>query len=72
MIRKGTHQDFPHVIIIFLLCVKWGNSNTGWHINVHHVKLCTHMKCEVKHNWHMGKGHLWLNGWAFMGLALMA
>ena len=24
-------------------CVEWGNTNTGWHINAHHVKkLCTH------------------------------
>ena len=21
------------------------------------------MKCEVKHNWDNGMGHLWLNGW---------
>ena len=25
-------------------------------------KLCTHMKCKVKHNWDMGMGHLLLNG----------
>ena len=25
-------------------------------------KICTHMKCEVKHNGDMGMGHLWFNG----------
>ena len=25
-------------------------------------KLCTHMMCEVKHNWDVGMGYLWLNG----------
>ena len=42
-------------------------ASIGWHINVHHVKLCTHMKCEVRHNWDMGMGRLWLiMGGAFM------
>ena len=27
-------------------------------------KITTHMKCEVRHNWDMGMGHLWLNGWS--------
>ena len=31
-------------------------------------KICTHMKCEVKHNGDMGMGHLWL----IMGGAFMA
>ena len=26
------------------------------------------MKCEVKHNWDMGMGHLWLNGWGIYDL----
>ena len=43
--------------------VEWGSTNTGWHIDVHHVKTLTHIKCEVRHNWDMGMGHLWLNGW---------
>ena len=39
--------------------------------------MCTHMKCEVKHNGDMGMGHLWLimggtfmayNGWDIYGL----
>ena len=30
------------------------STNTGWHIDVHYVKLCTHIKCEVKHNWDYG------------------
>ena len=65
------------------LCVEWGSTNTGRHIDIHHVKLCTHMKCEVRHNLDMGMGHLWLNGWdiydliggafiAKMGWAVMA
>ena len=48
--------------------VEWGSTNTGWYINAHHVKNCTHMKYEVKHNGDMGMGHLWLiMGEAFMG-----
>ena len=28
---------------IFGSCVEWGSTNTGWHINIHHMKnLCTH------------------------------
>ena len=27
-----------------------------------------HMKCEVRHNWDMGMGHLWLNGLGIYGL----
>ena len=23
---------------MFRSCVEWGSTNTGWHINVHHVK----------------------------------
>ena len=26
-------------------------------------KICTHMKCEVKHNGNIEMGPLWLNGW---------
>ena len=22
-----------------MLCVEWGSTNTGWHINVHHMEL---------------------------------
>ena len=45
---------------MFRSCVKWGSTNTGWHINAHHVKNCTHMTCEVQHNGDMGMGHLCL------------
>ena len=49
-----------HVLLV-KLCVEWGSTNTGWHIDIHHVKnFFTHMKCEVKHNGDMGMGHLWL------------
>ena len=24
-------------------CVEWRSTNTGWHIDVHHVKICPHM-----------------------------
>ena len=44
-----------------MLWIEWRSTNTGWHINVHHVKyFWTHMKCEVKHNGDMGMGCLWL------------
>ena len=26
------------------------------------------MKCEVRHNWNMGMGHLWVNGWGIYRL----
>jgi len=32
-----------------LLCVKWGSTNTGWHIDVHHVKTLPHT-CSLKLN----------------------
>ena len=59
---------------MFRSCVEWGSTNTRWHINVHHVKICT--QCEVKHNGDMGMGHLWLiwvgnlwlNGWGIYDL----
>ena len=41
-------------------CVKWGSTNTGWHIDVHHVRNLYTQMCEVKHNGDMGMGHLWL------------
>ena len=42
---------------MFKSCVEWGSTNTGWHINVHHMKtLYTHMKCEVKTQWGYGNG----------------
>ena len=52
-----------------VLCVKWGSTNSGWHINVYHVKaLHTHEVC-VKLNivgiWEWGIYHL-------MGRAFMA
>ena len=31
-------------------------------------KLCIHKVCELRHNWDMGMGHLWLNGWGIHGL----
>ena len=58
------------------MCVKWGSTNTSWHINVHHMKnLHTHevIKCEVKDKG-MGMGHLWLNEsgiYHFMGEAFI-
>ena len=56
------------------LSVEWGSTNTGWQINVHHVKkriFCIHLKCKVEHNgirhfWLKWVGHLWLNGWDIM------
>ena len=33
-------------------------------------KICTHMKCEVKHNRDMGMGHLWYNGWGIYDLSM--
>ena len=30
------------------MCVKWGSTNTHWHIDVRYVQIfCTHIKCEV-------------------------
>ena len=26
----------------YMSCVKWGSTNTGWHINAHHVKKIVH------------------------------
>ena len=46
-----------------MLYVEWGSTNTGRHIDAHYVKICTHMKYEVKHNGDMGMGHLWCIGW---------
>ena len=51
-----------------MLSVEWGSTNTGWHIDVHHVKNFAHTRCEVGHNWDMGMGHLWLNGWGIYDL----
>ena len=54
---------------MFRSCVSSGGStNTGWHIDVHHVKTFAHPRCEVGHNWDMEMGHLWLNGWGIYDL----
>ena len=48
------------------VCVKWESTNTGWHIDVHHVKtLCTYIKGDMRmgHSWVKWMGLLW----AFMG-----
>ena len=44
------------------LCVEWGGTNTGWHINVHHVKLCTRMLNII---WDMEMALMALMGGAF-------
>ena len=49
------------------LCVKWGSTNTSWHINVHHEKNFI-LSVKFKHNGDCGMGHLWL----IMGGAFMA
>jgi len=51
---------------MFRSCVEWESTNTSWHIDVQHVKLCTYMICKVRHNWDMGMGHLSFNGQAFI------
>ena len=46
--RKWTHLYSSFCLFLVLhvllvkLCVEWGSTNTGWHIDIHHVKnFCT-------------------------------
>ena len=50
-------------------CVKWGSTNTGWHINAHHVKK---LYTRGKHNGDMGMGHQWWDIYGLMGGTFMA
>ena len=59
---------FHSKLLVKKLCVEWESTNTGWHINVHHVKIGTHIKCEVNHNGDMEMGIYKLNGWVIYGL----
>ena len=46
------------------ICVSSGGAPTPAGTSIFTMlKFCTHMKCEVRHNWDMGMGHLWFSGW---------
>ena len=52
-----------------LFCVSSGGAPTLAGTSMFTVwNLCTHMKCEVRHNWDMGMEHLWINGWGIYSL----
>ena len=61
-------MDVSSKLLVKKLCVEWESTNTGWHINVHDVKIGTHIKCEVNHNGDMEMGIYKLNGWVIYGL----
>ena len=70
-----------------VLCVEWRHTNTGWHINVHHMELfCTQIiECEAEHNGDIGilewstyigdtvkdKGHIFWRRYAQITLVFM-
>ena len=50
-------------------CESGGGTPTPAGISIFTLwKICTHKKCEVKHNGDTGIGHLSLNGWGIYGL----
>ena len=55
-IKAGKFESWA--IWVSKLFVEWGSTNTGWHINVHHVN-------------NFAMEHLWVNGWGIYGLKLV-
>ena len=52
------------VCCTFQLCVKWGSTNTGWHINVFFFTY----KIGMGHSWLIWVGYLQLIRWGICGL----
>ena len=52
------------VCCTFQLCVKWGSTNTGWHIDVFFFTY----KIGMGHSWLIWVGHLRLIRWGICGL----
>ena len=56
-----------------LAVLKWGSTNTGWHINAHHmIKLYTHeVKLNIMGIWEWGISFMAYNGWGILGVAML-
>ena len=53
----------------FELCVEWGSTNTGWHIDVHYVFVFSAhtYKIWMGHSWLLWVGQLWQSELWFLG-----